>query len=394
MALHALLAGSVVAFAAVSLLGFAAGHACRRLIPREADRAGRRARLLLWVLLPATYVLALFAMTAGGWLDAVERANDAVPAGIAESFVGLVLVFGVPALAAIAPYLGLFPAIRAVRGLEMTRRAVLAVLLRYVAGFVVLVAGGLIAVFSIAAVAGPQSGYAVGVGVVLLGLYVASPLLSAALTATREPTEAERNRLDVALSRAGLSPRWVRVQLSRGSETATAALQGAPGARAVFVTDYLLDSGDDETLAAGLALRAERAARFHTGLRTLLVVGLFLAATVPWWTPSLPVPATAVQVGGVAASLAGLWAGRRLVFRADAAAADRLGTPAVRTAIERLVELNDAPRDRGIAGVLFRMEPSIEARLAQLAEADGDRTGRTPSTSGAPDPASDVDHEQ
>jgi len=379
MPLHPSLFGSVAAVLAACLVGYALGRAGGRLVPPDdPSRARTRARRLLWILFPATYVLALFALTAGGWLDLTDRVAALAP-GAAEGIVGLLLVFGAPALACVAPYLGLFPSIRAARDIEMTTRAVAVMLLRYVTGFVALLAALLAVTLAVWSAVGSAAGVLVGIVVCVIVLYAASPLVVLALTATRQPADREGDRLVAAATAAGLSTRWVRVQATRGSEVATAFVRGLPGVRILGVTDHLLETVDDATLRGTLALRAGRLAVFHTEVRLALVLGTILAVFQPWLV-SVPVPGLVVQVGGAVGGVAGLWVGRRLVFRADRIAAERVGTDCVADAIDRLTGINDAPRSLGVLSSLVRMEPSVDRRIERLRDAaDSVSTDRTDS---------------
>lgn len=368
MALHRSLAGATVAFAVVWVVAYVLGRACGTFVPTDdVVRARRRIRWILLVLVPVTYVLALFAMTAGGWLTVADRVASPLP-GAGEGLVSLAVGFGVPAFTCTAPYLGLFPRIRAARGLEMTTTDAAAVVGRYVAGFVGFVAVGTIAILSVWAALGTAAGYVIALYAIAGASLVFSPVTTIASASTRRPTADERARLDAAADEAGVTPRWVRVQSMRGAAIATAYVRGVPGLRALFVTDDLLDSVDHDGLAGAIALRTGRAAVFHTEAKVLIVMSTAAVVGVPFLVPSLPIPGVVVSGTGLLIGLLALWLGRRLVYRADTVAAERVGAERAFDAIETIVELNDGPRSVGPVRSLLGMEPSIESRLVRLRE--------------------------
>ncbi len=361
-----ILTGAAVVLAVCWGLGYAVGRGCRRFVPRtDAETARKRVRVVLWVVVPVAYVFSLFAVTGIGWLDFVEQAAASLPAGFGAT-TALLLGFGTPLLACTGPYLGLFPAIRDARGLEMTTGAVTRVVLRYLIGFVVLVVGFLSLTLYAWIGFASALGLFVAVGIGIAVIYAVSPLMVVVLTATRQPTGEEANRLANAMDRAEFSPRWVRVQQTRGSEIATAYVRGPPGARAVFVTDHLLDASDDEALAVTLTLLAGRAATYHMEIRSALGIGTVMAVSSLWVLSSSPFPGIAVTAIALLVGMTGLWLGRRLVYRVDALAARRFDHEQIARIIEELVAISDAPRSVAPWTQLWRMEPSVESRLTRL----------------------------
>ena len=61
-----------------------------------------------------------------------------------------------------------------------------------------------------------------------------------------------------------------------------------------------------------------------------------------------------------------LWAGQRLVYRADDYAVARTGRETVEATFESFADLNDAPMDWGRLTALRRMEPPLTRRIDRL----------------------------
>jgi hypothetical protein len=360
------------ALAAVSLAAALAFSLYGRRYRSDDDETAAlsRIRRALRVGLPVVYVVALVAMVGAGWLDAVDAAVAALPGG--ESAVGgavtVVVGLSTPAAAVAAGYFGVFPAVRELREVEVSAATVAARLARYVAGL----AGVFALVVLAVALAGDSlasgAGFAAAVAVLLGIVWAGSPWLVRLLQSTREPTAEERDRLGRLCDETGLDPRTVRVLEVADARQAFAFVRGLPGRRHLFATDYLLDELDDGTLRAYLALQAGRSRVNHLEVRAAIVVGTALFTLGPL-LGVLRVPGVAdrtVALVALAAGLLGLWAGQRLVYRVDAAAAERTSREAVEAAIERYADLNDVPMGWGRLASLRRMEPPPTRRIDRL----------------------------
>ncbi|QPV64764.1 M48 family metalloprotease [Halosimplex litoreum] len=336
----------------------------------DATAALGRIRRAFRVGLPVVYVVALFAMIAAGWLDAVDAALGALPAG--ESVVGgaVTVVVGLtaPAVAVGAGYFGAFPVVRDLREADVSATTVAARLVRYAVGlaalFVVVVLGVGLAGEGLAS----GAGFAAAIAVLLGSAWAGSPWLVRLLQSTREPTAAERARLDRLCVDAGFDPRAVRILELADAKRAFAFARGLPGRRHLFVSDYLLAELDDESLRAYLALQAGRARAKHLEVRLAVAVGTVLAVLGPLLGVT-EVPGVGngiVALVALLGGLVGLWAGRRLVYRADDYAAARTSCEAVVATVERFADLNDAPMEWGRLIALRRMEPPLDSRIDRL----------------------------
>jgi len=369
--MSALLA-SAEALAAVSLVAALAFFAYSRRYRGTADATAALTRLrrAFRVGLPVVYVVALFAMVGAGWLDAVDAGVGALPGG--ESIVGgavtIVAGLSAPAVAVVAGYFGAFPAVRDLREVDISAATVAVRLARYAAGF----AAALVVVVIGVALAGDSLASGVGFAAavaVLLGVgWAGSPWLVRLLQSTREPTAAERDRLDRLCADAGFDPHAVWLLELADAKQAFAFVRGLPGRRHLFVSDYLLAELDDESLRAYLALQAGRARVNHLEIRLAVVVGAALVVLESLFG-LFEVPGVATEwiaLAGLAVGALGLWAGRRLVYRADDYAVARTNREAVEAAIERFADLNDAPMEWGRLTALRRMEPSLTSRIDRL----------------------------
>jgi hypothetical protein len=297
---------------------------------------------------------------------AAGRRGAALAAGLAYAVL-------VP-VAVSAAYLGVHPALRDARDIDLGALEAAGRLYRYAVvllALAVVLMNGLLVSLS-----GGVVGVVAGVAVVFLALVWGAPQLSRLTGPTRRPDDDERARLASLCDRAGLDPVGLLVRETRGSEQASALLRGPPGRRTLLVTDHFLAAYDDETAVALLASNAASARRYHLEQRIAPVVAgilsllLVLDGTAPWWSP----------LGVLLAAVPLYWWGYRRVYAADAAAADRVGADQLLAAIDRAREVNDHGGGSLLVGALV-MRPPVERRVERLRElADGpaERAGADP----------------
>lgn len=376
-----LVASAVDSLAVVTTVGAVAALAYygygRHLVGRGADatRSLTRLRRALHVGLPLAYVAALLGLAAAGWLDVLDAAAAALPGG--ETFVGdllsLLALFAGPLPAVVLAYLGAFPAAKALRGVEMEWSTAALLMGRYAAGLVAAFVVLLAVLGVVTARAPPALALPAGVAVVALLVVAGAPVVVRVVQPNRAPDEAETERIDRGLERAGFEVAGLCVLETAESEQAFAVVRGPPGRRHLFVSDHLLSVADDDRLAAVLALQAGRARRYHLEVRLALTLLVLLGILGPIWG-FVPVPdGLAWPVVGVTAVVGpvALWLGRRLVYRADDDAAERIGAAAVADAIESHAEAHDAPLSWPRRREVARMEPAPERRLRRLRESAG-----------------------
>lgn len=319
---------------------------------------------------PTVYVVTLVAMGVAGWPDTVDSLVDALPGS--DSGVGTAITvvgaLSAPAVAVLAGYFGAFPTVRALRDVNVSVRTVAVRLARYAAAMVAVLTGTVVLVTPVAAGRETGLGFLGAIAAVSALFWGGSPWLIRLFQSTRAPSTGERERLDRICRDVEFSPEDVRVLDVGDAKQAFAIVRGLPGRRYLFVTDYLLTELDEDLLRGYLALQAGRARVKHLEAKLGIVLGtIALALGLLLGTVSVPglgsgVAALAViAVGAVA-----LWAGRRLVYRADADAADRTGRETVEETIRRFADLNDVPMEWGRLAAFRRMEPSLTRRIDRL----------------------------
>ena len=364
-------AGSLAALAGSTAFGAGVFYLYGRRLRDSADatRALSRLRRAFKVGLPVVYLVALVTMAVAGWFELLGNVADALPGGTAVAD-ALVLVVGlaVPVVAVLGGYLGAFPAVKSLRDVELSAATVTIRLVRYLVGLlalVVVLVGGTV---TLGADITSGVGFLAALLVVVLATVVGSPWLIRLLQTTRAPTDDERERLDRLCSEVGLDPAGVRLLRTGDAKQATAFLRGVPGRRHLFVADYLLAELDDERLRAYLALQAGRARSLHLEARTAVVAAsLGGAAALVLGVVSVPgVSDALVALAAVGVGILALWAGQRLVYRADDYAVSRTGRETVEETLEAFADLNDAPMEWGTIAAIRRMEPPLVRRIDRL----------------------------
>ncbi|MFB6309041.1 MAG: hypothetical protein ABEH35_06905 [Haloarculaceae archaeon] len=364
------LPGPLVALGAVSGATLVAFLLAGRALRADDDtRTATRLRTAMKLGLPAAYVVALLATSLARWPATVEGAAASVPGGpVVEQTLSLLGVYATPLVAVVFGYLGAFPTIRATRGVEMSATAAAGRLVRYLFGLAALVVVLAVASTAVAGQLADGVGLVVAVVVAVVGLLGATPWLVRFVQPTRAPTDEERRRIDRLSTVAGLEARGVRVLETEDAKTAAAVVRGLPGLRHLLVSDYLLSAADDDTLSAFLSLQAARARRWYLEARlaaTLVAFGGPLALV--WDVLSVPGVGTGTAtLASATVGVAGLWFGRRLVFLADAEAADRTDPETVVATLEWFADVHDAPLERGRLQSLLKMEPSLADRIDRL----------------------------
>ncbi|WP_135365835.1 M48 family metalloprotease [Halosimplex halophilum] len=362
--LGALAAGAAVGGLVLYLYGLRARGAEDRVA--ALARLRRAVRAVLVVVYAGTVVALLDA----GWflvVDAVAAPLVGTDTPVASA-VTLYLGVTTPLVAVIGAYFGAFPAAQSLRGTDVSPASAALRLARFGLGTALYFTVLVVAMDTLETAPTAALPFVAVLALGLVAVWATSPWLVRLTRSTRPPTDAERDRLGRLCDEAGLAPHSVRVLEGADAKQAFAFARGPPRRQHLFVTDYLLDELDDGTLRAYLALRAERVDRKHLEVRLALAVGTAVLALGPL-LGVFSVPGASdgtVALVALAAGLLGLWAGQRLVYRADAAAAERTSRAAVETAIERYADLNDARMEWGRLTSLRRMEPPLRRRIDRL----------------------------
>jgi Zn-dependent protease with chaperone function len=192
--------------------------------------------------------------------------------------------------------------------------------------------------------------------------------------AVRDPTDAERERIEACYERFGRSPG--RVVVATDSNDPAVAVAGRGSARTVGVTAPLLERVDDEGLAVALAQADERG-RGHMALwmasytaLLLVFLGAVVVAVVSLVDGAV---GTALRWGGfslaaLVATLPVAWLSRRAVYRADEFVASQFDSDRV-AAVYRdlgaaLQYVTVDPDDE--YAEYFNLDPHVATRIERL----------------------------
>ncbi|MFC7129871.1 peptidase [Haloferax chudinovii] len=305
------------------------------------------------------------------WWTNADRALLAavgLPTDWPWSILGWALVGVGAAVVATVSYMGAFPVARRVRGVDIGAGTVAAKMFRYhlvIAALVFCVVTVIEVEFRVLETSGLLTLFAF-----VAAAYVFSAPLVGVSQTTAVPDDATRERLDRLCDRAGLSVARIRL-LDGGGHRSDHLVRGPLGRKTLFLTDSLLDRYDDETVSALLAVDAGRVARYVFELRLFtvgVVAGLVFVGVA--WPPFGFALSFLVSAGiGVILFVTGEYASKRLIYRGDEAAAERLGRAAVADALDATAD----EVDTGRAGSRLSFEPSLASRIERLR--DGSEAG-------------------
>lgn len=365
----------VIAVGVVAVLSFVAVRLYAWRAAKESPKTAMgRLRIAVGVGTVLTGVVALFAAVGTDALDLTEAALRAASPSLAESPVGAVLTW-VPTILGVtvaieASYLGAFPYVREIRDLDVSAAAAAWSVAKIVGLFFALLIAviGTMNLLPASAFAStfPVLGFLFLVAVVVLGL---QPWILALLNDVREPTDAERERIDGLCETADVSPREIRVLDLDSNSVPTAILAGLPGRRRLLVTTDLLADLDDEKAAAVLASKTGRAKRYYREAK----LGVLFAVAAPVLglasgelQASTGAGPGTLTLGILALAVVLLWLGRRLVYAADDYAVERVGAEAFVETLETLADDQQVSYESGRLLSLLLMRPSVGDRLDRL----------------------------
>lgn len=314
----------------------------------------------------------LIGLVSYGLLGAIETGIiliDALSPALTNSFVGSFAAKLLTCLLAssvvLVADLSVLPAIRDVRELEQTAREEALKFSRVLILLSVFVAAALTLIDP--ALSGEISPLFVLPIVVLFvsSLYLVAPVLGVKLGIGREPTHNEADRIASFCRVASLDTQAVRVIDGTSTEIVKTAVYRSFRGRYLHVTDYLLDSLDDD--AAG-ALVAAATGQSNVHYREYLILsllgvvaGLTVAIAIGSWL------AIIVAFGSLAVLIpVFLWGGRRLQFRADAYAAERVGAETVADTFEQVAEIHGFEPKSGRFSRFFKLRPPVGRRIDRL----------------------------
>ncbi|WP_123620010.1 peptidase [Halorubrum sp. CSM-61] len=195
----------------------------------------------------------------------------------------------------------------------------------------------------------------------------------------REPTDAERGRLDYLRETAGLDVDRVAIERRGEAETGDkngseavgrieVAVRGPPRRRVLFLSQAVLDDLDEDVAVGLLAAETGRVETYYGEFRAVAVAAVVgvLAAIV---TATVPFDAGFASL--VAVGLAAFWVGRRVQYAADDRAADAVGAGRVADAFERAAAIRGVEPETGDWSTWFEVQPPLGDRIAALREREG-----------------------
>lgn len=201
-------------------------------------------------------------------------------------------------------------------------------------------------------------------GIIGAGLGAVAPLIAQLkLRTLRKPAESEIERL-AGISNA-LANRYDRIRIIEtvGEESVEVAIRGPPGYRVLFVTDTVVATFDDEIVRGLIAGEYGRSRvyyrEYQAGMAAVVItlgIGTFAGLI-------------AFNIGMIVLILGALLAfavGRGLQYRADAIAADAVGTTTVISAFEYVADIRDITPARRSWRTVFDVQPPLGERIRRL----------------------------
>lgn len=335
-----------------------------RLAKRDADAADFRRRIRTnWVL--AAMIFAVVVVLMGADTNLLQSLGIPIT-GLWKLVSWATVAVGAAVVATIS-YMGAFPVAKRVSDADVGAAEAVAMVFRYN-----LYLAGLI-VFVIAVVwADLQyhvSGGLVGFGLVLGLVYTFSATLIRLSQTAREPGD-RAVRLKNLAARANLKVARFRLLDGQDTRRSDMAVVGPVGRKTLFVTDYLLDTYDDETVVALLAVESARVSRFAYELKLLIVFTPVLLFFTFIFNGSYSSLAALGILGGnllltalvIFMFVVEPWLLRRVKLRADDAVTERVGAQTLAAALEA----TEDEVDHGRAGSYYSFEPTYETRIARL----------------------------
>jgi Zn-dependent protease with chaperone function len=209
----------------------------------------------------------------------------------------------------------------------------------------------------------------------LVVVLAAMPLVAVRLMPTRPLEGPRRGRLDALVERAGGRIRELRVLDTRSQKLANALVMGpVPRLRYVIVTDYLLETLQEDEVEAVVAHELGHARQHHVLVKLgallafAVVVGVGLAAGRPLFRALGPMPVVVAVPLLLMVALLLVQGGLGLVLerKADDYAARLVGVDPMIRGLERLAEVNLLKRRTGPLWNLLTHHPGIAQRIERL----------------------------
>ena len=205
--------------------------------------------------------------------------------------------------------------------------------------------------------------FVVAAVLLFLAMAVAGPRVSLSLRETRQPTDDERVTLDSLLAPVEFEPAAVHLSETADPDAVQLSLHGLPGRRSLLLTPGFLDTLDEETAVALLTAEVGRGRLLYLEYRALASAVVIGIATAMFG--GLLAFSNGLFVIALAA-LALFWLGRQLQFRADRAAADRVGAATLADAFETAAAQRGVDPAPATWRTLFEVQPPLGQRIDRL----------------------------
>ncbi|RZV11439.1 Zn-dependent protease with chaperone function [Natrinema hispanicum] len=323
------------------------------------DRRSRGTYRLLGVVGITTLLLLAFSGFIGATEAALSSLHPAVVGGLATPLAWVPTAAGT-IVAVLIAYLGVFPSVRKRRDLEISAAVAVARLGKYLVALTLIC---LISIAPLAALLGASEPSPWLIPVLFVGFVVGTygwSLSRVRLSQTvSEPTAEQRRRLEAAADRVGLTATIAGVIPGKGMELARLYLDGAPGNRRLYATDYAFDVCDTAELTA-LCARVDAADEFRLLERRSLVEAFLtaLVVTLTVWMSLL------VALAGLLITWPLLtWYLQRCEFAADRRAARAVGADTLASVYEASSDVTD---ERSRFHERLATRPSTARRVERL----------------------------
>jgi len=205
--------------------------------------------------------------------------------------------------------------------------------------------------------------FVVAAVVLFLAMAALGPRVSLSLRETRSPTTDEQDDLDALLAAADLDPPAIHISETAAPSSIKVSLHGLPGRRQLLLTEGVLDSFDDSTATALLTAEAQRGRLFYLEYRALAAAVVIGIATAMFG--GLIAFSNGLFVIALAAVVL-FWFGRQLQFRADRAAADRVGASELADAFEAVADHRGVDPEEATWRTYFEVQPPLGQRIDRL----------------------------
>ena len=193
--------------------------------------------------------------------------------------------------------------------------------------------------------------FVVAAVVLFLALAALGPRVSLSLRETR------------LLAAVDIDPTAIHISETADPSSIKISLHGLPGRRQLLLTEGFFDSLDDATATALLTAEAQRGRLLYLEYRAVAAAVVIGVATAMFggliaFSNGLFVIA--------AAALVLFWIGRQLQFRADRAAADRVGASELADAFEAVADHRGVEPEGATWQTYFEVQPPLGQRIDRL----------------------------